>query len=117
MKYIIKKEPINTLHIYDFDMTLYDHEKEDLIRNIVAELKNSLSNPQIRVILCTARTNKSEYIMSTEKLLNQNNKISPDEMFKWDENLINVSRLINNLTLTQIKFMVKIRCGYVDNYL
>ena len=29
-------------------------------------------------------------------------------MFKWDENLINVSRLINNLTLTQIKLMVKI---------
>jgi len=73
IKYIIKKEPINTLHIYDFDMTLYDHDKKDWIRNIVAELQNSLRDPQTRVILCTARTNKAEYIMSTEELLNQNN--------------------------------------------
>jgi hypothetical protein len=73
VKCIIKKEPINTLHIYDFDMTLYDHDKEDWIRNIVAELQNSLNDPQTRVILCTARTNKAEYIMSTEELLNQNN--------------------------------------------
>tara|TARA_B100000085_G_scaffold157135_1_gene142706 strand:- start:7244 stop:7708 length:465 start_codon:yes stop_codon:yes gene_type:complete len=73
IKYIIKNEPINTLHIYDFDMTLYDHEKEDWIMNIVAELQNSLKDPQTRVILCTARTNKTEHIMSTEELLNQNN--------------------------------------------
>ena len=63
IKYIIKKEPINTLHIYDFDMTLYDHKKEGWIKNIVAELQNSLGYPQTRVILCTARTNKAEYII------------------------------------------------------
>lgn len=73
IKYIIKKEPINKLHIFDFDMTLYDHEKEDWIKKIVIELQKSLKDPQTRVILCTARTNKTEFITSTEKLLNQNN--------------------------------------------
>ena len=73
IKSILNQNQINSLHVFDFDMTLYDHDKEDWIQNIIAELRNSLSDPKVRVILCTARTNKAEYITSTEELLNQNN--------------------------------------------
>ena len=73
IKSILNQNQINSLHVFDFDMTLYDHNKEDWIQNIIAELRNSFSDPKVRVILCTARTNKSEYILSTEELLNQNN--------------------------------------------
>jgi len=73
IKSIIEENQINELHVFDFDMTLYNHNKESWISKTVAQLKASLQNPQIRVILCTARTNRTEYIMSTEKLLNQNN--------------------------------------------
>ena len=73
IKSILNQNQINSLHVFDFDMTLYDHEKKDWIKNVVAELQASLNDPQTRVILCTARTNKAEYIMSTEELLNQNN--------------------------------------------
>ena len=73
IKSILSQNQINSLHVFDFDMTLYDHKKKDWMQNIVSELQNSLNNPQVRVILCTARTNKEKYILDTESLLNQNN--------------------------------------------
>mgnify|MGYP001215015280 CR=1 FL=1 len=73
IKSIIEENQINELHVFDFDMTLYDHNKENWISKTVRQLKESLQSPQTRVILCTARTNKSKYILETEKLLNKNN--------------------------------------------
>ena len=73
IKSILKQNQINKLHVFDFDMTLYNHDKDDWMQEIINELKKSFENPQVRVILCTARTNNSEEIISTEKLLNQNN--------------------------------------------
>lgn len=73
IKSFLNQNQINELHIFDFDMTLYDHDKEAWIDHVMIELKKSLINPQIRVILCTARTNETEYISDTESLLNQAN--------------------------------------------
>lgn len=73
IKSILKQNQINSLHVFDFDMTLYDHDKECWIENVISDLKKSLSNPRARVILCTARTNDTQYIKDTERLLNQNN--------------------------------------------
>ena len=73
IKSFLKQNQINSLHIFDFDMTLYDHDKESWIEHVILDLKESLENPQTRVILCTARTNGVEYIEATEKLLKQNN--------------------------------------------
>jgi len=73
IKSIIEENQINELHVFDFDMTLYDHDKESWILKTIRQLKDSLQNPQIRVILCTARTNKHRYILETESLLNKNN--------------------------------------------
>ena len=73
IKSIIEENQINELHVFDFDMTLYDHDKESWILKTIRQLKKSLKNPQIRVILCTARTNKHKYILETERLLNKNN--------------------------------------------
>ena len=73
IKSIIEENQINELHVFDFDMTLYNHDKENWISKTISQLKKSLQDPQIRVILCTARTNKSKYILETESLLNKNN--------------------------------------------
>ena len=71
IKAIIEENIIDELHVFDFDMTLYSHTKKDWIQKTLNKLKDSLANPKARVILCTARSNSSEYILSTEKLLNQ----------------------------------------------
>jgi hypothetical protein len=73
IKAVLDQSQIKTLHVFDFDMTLYDHDKEDWIKKVVLELKNSLQDRSTRVILCTARSNKDEYIKKTESLLKQNN--------------------------------------------
>ena len=73
IKFVLEKNQINSLHVFDFDMTLYDHNQESWIKHVILALKDSLKNPQVRVILCTARTNDTKYIEDTEKLLNQNN--------------------------------------------
>ena len=72
IKSILKQNQINSLHVFDFDMTLYNHDTENWIEKVVLDLKKSLSDPKVRVILCTARTNANEYIKKTESLLNQN---------------------------------------------
>ena len=72
IKSILKQNQVDALHVFDFDMTLYDHNKESWIDKVILELKSSLKNPQVRVILCTARTNGDEYIKGTEALLRQN---------------------------------------------
>ena len=73
IKSIIEENQINELHVFDFDKTLYDHDKESWILKTIRQLKDSLQNPKIRVILCTARSNKHRYILETESLLNKNN--------------------------------------------
>ena len=73
IKSFLTQSQINALHVYDFDMTLYDHDNELWISHVISDLKKSIENPHVRVILCTARTNDIEYIKSTEELLNQNN--------------------------------------------
>lgn len=73
IKTVLDQNQIKTLHVFDFDMTLYDHDKEGWIKKVVLELQKSLQDRSIRVILCTARSNEDEYIKKTESLLNQNN--------------------------------------------
>ena len=73
IKCFLQKSQVNTLHVFDFDMTLYNHDNESWISQVIEDLKESLSNPNIRVILCTARTNNADQINSTEILLNQIN--------------------------------------------
>ena len=73
IKSFIEVNQINELHVFDFDMTLYNNNKKSFILKTVNQLKSSMQNPRARVILCTARTKNTKYIMSTEKLLNQNN--------------------------------------------
>ena len=69
IKSIIEKNKIKELHVFDFDMTLYDNDKEEGIKEIIRQLKISLKNPNVRVILCTARSNEEKYILETEELL------------------------------------------------
>jgi len=71
IKSILDQNQIKTLHVFDFDMTLYDHDNKDWIKKVVTDLQASLKDSTIRVILCTARSNKDEHIRETETLLNQ----------------------------------------------
>lgn len=73
IKSVLEQNQIKTLHVFDFDMTLYDHDKKDWIKKVVLELKVSLQDPTIRVVLCTARSNEDKHIKETELLLKQNN--------------------------------------------
>jgi len=73
IKNVLKENNINELYVFDFDMTLYNHETESWIEETISHLEKGLQSPNIRVILCTARSNKEEHISSTEKLLNQRN--------------------------------------------
>lgn len=73
IKSVLQQNQIKSLHVFDFDMTLYNHNKNDWIKKVILQLKESLRDPSIRVILCTARSNKDKYIKETEELLNQNN--------------------------------------------
>lgn len=72
IKSVLEQNQIKTLHVFDFDMTLYNHDKNEWIKKVILDLKKSLRDPTIRVILCTARSNKYEYIKETEVLLRQN---------------------------------------------
>ena len=105
IKSIIEENQINELHVFDFDMTLYDNNKKSFILKIVRQLKLSIQNPQVRVILCTARTNRSEFILSTEKLLNQNDMslIDFDECyFKSDYRKEKVPIYKSNVILDEV---------------
>lgn len=73
IKSIIAKIDIDELHVFDFDMTLYDNNKENWIQEVINQLKQSLANPKIRVILCTARLNEEQCILETEELLRDTN--------------------------------------------
>ena len=69
IKSIIEKNTIKELHVFDFDMTLYNHNKKDWFKNVMLNLKKSLNDPNIRVILCTARNKSENLILNTERLL------------------------------------------------
>ena len=73
IKKIIKEEKNSTtiLHVFDFDMTLYDPNKEEWINEVLEELYRSINNPSIRTILCTARSDKNSIIKDTELILNE----------------------------------------------
>ena len=42
IKSFLNQNQINELHVFDFDMTLYDHDKNSWIDHIMSELKSSL---------------------------------------------------------------------------
>lgn len=69
IKSIIEKNKIKELHVFDFDMTLYNHNKKDWFEDVMLNLKKSLKDPSVRVILCTAREKSENFILKTEKLL------------------------------------------------
>ena len=55
------KENINlpkTLHIFDFDHTLYNADEKVWLEDIVQLAKDSFEDPNIISILCTARDNR-----------------------------------------------------------
>ena len=58
---LMLKENINkpkTLHIFDFDHTLYDPDTKEWLQDIVYKAKKSYRNPETITILCTARDNR-----------------------------------------------------------
>lgn len=73
IKSVIAQNQIKALHVFDFDMTLYNHDKNDWIKKVILDLQKSLRDPSVRVILCTARSNREKYIEETEDLMKQNN--------------------------------------------
>jgi len=72
IKSIIENIEINELHVFDFDMTLYDHSSKSWIQEVITQLRSSIERPEVRVILCTARSKEEKYILKTEELLNDN---------------------------------------------
>lgn len=58
---LVLKENINlpkTLHIFDFDHTLYNSDTKEWLQDIVYKAKKSYHNPETITILCTARDNR-----------------------------------------------------------
>lgn len=58
---LVLKENINlpkTLHIFDFDHTLYNPDTKTWMEDIVQKAKDSFNNPNTITILCTARDNR-----------------------------------------------------------
>ena len=66
---VLKENEVNTLSVFDFDMTLYNHDTQDWITDTIKQLKQSINNPKERVVLCTARDNNQNLILNTENLL------------------------------------------------
>ena len=70
---IIKENLENTkkkLHVFDFDMTLYNTDNKTWNEEVLNNLYNSIEDENTRVILCTARLLDDETIDITEELLN-----------------------------------------------
>lgn len=61
----IKKE----LHIFDFDMTLYDPHKGEWLENVVEEARKQIANKDSITALCTARTKNKSTVTNTINLL------------------------------------------------
>jgi hypothetical protein len=72
IKSVITQNQIKALHVFDFDMTLYNHDKDAWIKKVILDLQKSLKDPSVRVILCTARSNKEKDIEETEYLMKKN---------------------------------------------
>ena len=69
---LILKENIDlpkTLHIFDFDHTLYNPDTKEWLQDIVYKAKESFNNPDTITILCTARDNR--FKKETLKLLDE----------------------------------------------
>ena len=73
INYIIKENLESTnqnLYVFDFDMTLYNSDKETWNEEILNSLYKAIEDSNTRVILCTARTSNNEIISNTESILN-----------------------------------------------
>mgnify|MGYP001337519083 CR=1 FL=1 len=106
IKNIIEEKPISALHVFDFDMTLYDSYKKRWLDKTLSQLKKSFDTPEVRTILCTARSKESSYIIETEKILNQNNMslLDFDECyFKSVNRKEKVSVYKSNVILDELK--------------
>ena len=106
------KENINlpkTLHIFDFDHTLYNADEKVWLEDIVRLAKDSFEDPNIVSILCTARDNR--FKKDALNLLRQkniqfnhyffNNKSEIDHIYK--EKAIKYF-LSQNPQITSVKF-------------
>ena len=83
IKYIVKKhkEHITSLHVYDFDSTLFDTPRQKLdleygtpsddywFENIVAQARDSIKNHNVLTVMCTARPAIDKAINDTKFLL------------------------------------------------
>ena len=81
---IINEEKLITkeLHIFDFDMTLYNPNKKEWIEEIVQEAKKVINNKNNITVLCTARTNTKEITSETISLLTDNGLVFNHYCFK-----------------------------------
>jgi len=106
------KENINlpkTLHIFDFDHTLYNADEKIWLEDIVQLAKDSFEDPNIISILCTARDNR--FKKDALNLLRQkdiqfnhyffNNKSEIDHIYKKE---VIKDFLNQNPQITSIKF-------------
>ena len=106
------KENINlpkTLHIFDFDHTLYNADEKVWLEDIVQLAKDSFKDPNIISILCTARDNRLK--KDALNLLRQkdiqfnhyffNNKSEIDHIYKRE---VIKDFLSQNPQITRVKF-------------
>ena len=95
------------LHIYDFDLTLYDeiYSRGIWIEEIVQSAKKSIADPQCITALCTARSKTNKIIYQTNSLLRERGLIFDYMIFKplsfrgpnWNYKSVYINRLINQI--------------------
>ena len=94
IKYIIKKneEPITSLHVYDFDSTLFNTPKQKIdlaigiesnnywLESIVEQARKSIDTYNVLTVMCTARSAIDKVMNDTEFLL-ANKGLNFDKIF------------------------------------
>jgi len=81
---IINEEKLITkeLHVFDFDMTLYNPNEKEWIEEVVREAKKSIDSKNNITVLCTARTNTEELTSETIQLLSSKEIVFDHYCFK-----------------------------------
>jgi predicted phosphatase len=81
---LITKELHNCdeLHIFDFDMTLYNPNEKKWIKEVVEEAEKAINNKNNITVLCTARTNTEDITTETIRLLKDKGLIFNHHCFK-----------------------------------
>lgn len=81
---IINEEKLITkeLHIFDFDMTLYNPNEEKWIEEVVEEAKKAIDSKNNITVLCTARTNTKKLTSETVQLLSSKGIVFDHYCFK-----------------------------------